>query len=151
MKHILKLDAWVLAKVQDAYLWAFDWIGVYIGSLIFVCGAVGVLPSLREGHYVFPCIIMFLISIVAYIRYSLQHSGMYEAYNTHVMSFEESAGRRIFIAFNLILMIMPPYGFYVELGLMSNILGWYLLSVKIRKRDPKEFKFLKTAMQGSEA
>lgn len=63
-KVYLKLDAWIISKVQDAYLWLLDRTGVYVATLTFGIYAVVGLSEIMDGGSTLWCGV--LIALVGF-------------------------------------------------------------------------------------
>ena len=47
----MKADAYIIRRLNDAYLWALDWSGLYVGTIIFLIGIIQVMYFFGEGSY----------------------------------------------------------------------------------------------------
>lgn len=141
-KAYMKGTAWVLSKIQDAYLWLLDRTGVYVGTLMFVCYVWIAAISVYRGESLW--IWMLLLAIVGWVagvRYLWQDKAQHERYNSLAMFMEQWPWNHVF---NIFLGSMF-FGFMIMLNPISAsqqlafLLYSYLLMVKIRERDKKPF------------
>lgn len=145
-----KIDQWLIAKVQDAYLWAFDWTGVRVGMVIFMlAGTSNFLWWLKYGEW----IAVFFIGTMGIIGVALSWMQDHNqtCFNMIALHQETSWFRKGFTVFVLCFFLL--YLFSLDWrGIISEMcwLGYcYMICVKVRDREPKEFKFFKLAMAGA--
>lgn len=157
MKHpfqlFLKIDAYLIARLNDLYLWAFDWTGVFVGTIMFLNGIIPVLNMIRQDHMWSGAIFMLCTLLMSAPRYWTQSKSV-EAYNATVLLMEGSALRYFFVLFNTINLIVDFFNpkffniWYISSDL-SLLLMWYLFMIKIRDRQKKDFKLPSLAMEKS--
>lgn len=144
-KAYMKVDAWVLSKIQDAYLWLLDRTGVYVGTLMFatyVYVAAGAIFARHESLWLWLWMVLLAMTgWVAGIRYLWQDKAQHERYNSLAMFMEQWRWRHIcnvLIGMVLIfeIIILDPLGASSQIAFL--VYG-YLLLIKIRERDKKPF------------
>lgn len=142
-KAYLKGDAWVLSKIQDAYLWLLDRVGVYVGTLMFatyVYAAAGAVLARNEPLWLW-LILLAMTGWVAGIRYLWQDKAEHERYNMMAMFMEQWRWRHIinvFLGMALIIEIITLSPLAASQEIAFLVYG-YLLLIKIRERDKKPF------------
>lgn len=145
MQRIGKIDTWIIDKVQRAYLWALDWTGIFLGTIMFLLVAIQVCMLFWEEQHLIGAIVFLLGALCGYWYYHLQSAGMKDMLNaraeSEITEDRNIAMRLTFIGMNLLLIVSDslqanPRG---VLFLMLNCVWWYLLCVKVRDREPKEF------------
>jgi hypothetical protein len=138
----LKLDAYVLSKVQDAYLWALDRTGIYVATISFVVYAGIVIMCLSKGYSVW--VWLPLLGFVGFSlgpKYLMQDRAENERFNVIAMLMQSSWWRHpLQMSMALFAFIgtvdLDPLEFAIDSGF---ILYFYLALVMIRDRDKKPF------------
>jgi len=151
MKIYRKFDAWIIAGLNDLYLWLLDWTGVYIGTITFLMGAEQVAFLIYIKAAWFAAFMLLMILVNAGIRYHQQAMGLVARYNLAAEWFEKSPIRTALIAFGVGLImadIIQYRWWYLFDGAITQAL-LYLWCLKIRERQKKEFRLPKLAMQGT--
>lgn len=141
-KVYLKLDAWIISKVQDAYLWLLDRTGVYVATLTFGIYAVVGLSEIMDGGSTLWCgVLIALVGFSVAPRYLMQDKGENNRFNVISMAMTSWRLRH----FIIILMIcssvisaitLHPWAALANLGF---VLYGYLFMIMIRDRDKKPF------------
>lgn len=141
-KAYLRVDAWVLSKIQDAYLWLLDRTGVYVGTLMFVSYVyvVGIFFWAYGTSWILIAILAS-VGITSGQRYLWQDKGKNERFNAASISIEGWALRHplnLFVLFFTVFdaVILDPISASSKIVFL---LYSYLLIVKIRNRDKKPF------------
>lgn len=145
-----KIDQWLIAKVQTAYLWAFDWTGIRVGMVIFLLtGGSNFLWWLKGGGWT----AVLFIGVMGVIGISLSwiqdHSQTY--FNVMALQQETSWFRKGFTLFVLCFFLLYLSSLDWR-GVLSEMcwLGYcYVICVKVRDREPKSFKLFKLATAGA--
>lgn len=152
MRWLRRLDDKVVEGFTKAYLWLFDWTGVYVGSVIGVCVAAMVAQSISSPKLGWSSAALdtLLLLPIAVSRWIIQHSFDGKFYNdlaemarTHWISL---ALRIVFILFMWVSFLRAPVWFWVTRDI-TFIALIYLTCVKIRPREPKKFFEEKLALQ----
>lgn len=149
-----KLDETVVARLNDLYLWALDWTGVYVGTLIFLNAILPAMNAIQRDHSWVAAILMFCTLITAAPRYYLQGMST-EAYNRLVLGqIGVFISRTVFNSLNVLLLVMHILMHIKEgSGLLpiasdiNMIFMWYLVDIKVRDREKKDFRLPKLAME----
>jgi hypothetical protein len=139
-----KIDDKVIGVVNDAYLWALDWTGIYVGTVVFICVA----PSFAHwwghmSHWLSALWLFFLIALTGNM-YWMQGTGNKIAFNSYAQVNKDNPLRSFFIWFQISNLIFdlglrkPPIEFVLD---ALCFLFWYLICIKIRDRDKKKFEF----------
>lgn len=142
-KAYMRVDAWVLFKIQDAYLWLLDRTGVYVGTLMFatyVYVAAGAIFAREESFWLW-MVLLAMTGWVAGIRYLWQDRAQHERYNMMAMFMEQWRWRHtfnIFIGMVLIFEIITLNPLAASQEIAFLVYG-YLLLIKIREREKKPF------------
>ena len=149
-----KIDDWILAHVQAAYLWLFDRTGVYLGTcamIVLVAGRAAWVPTRLVGPPIWldVAIVLFLIYIL-HRYWRLQHARDYAQLNWRVELWRCSPIRRCML---LIWPIVPLSDVYHSWGAPISMLGaltdsvcglvalFYLAACYTRDREPPEKRF----------
>lgn len=145
-----KIDQWLVAKAQAVYLWMFDWTGVRVGMVLFVlAGMANFLWWLSDGSWIAVFLIGFMGIFGVWLSW-IQDSDQ-KHFNVIAMTQEESIVRKGFTL--LILSFFIMYCLMLSWrGIFAEALWFaycYMLCVKVRDREPKEFKFFKLATAGA--
>lgn len=145
----MKFDAFIIRKIQETYLWIYDWTGVYaatVGTIAIITGSIGI--GIRPMQLFFMC-----INILILIPYYLdQDKANYTKYNIRAMQLQESWLRIGFSNFFIVLMIIEliELDFWMAVNSFTLMLYVNMTAVCIREREPKEwFKKSKLAYQES--
>jgi len=148
-----KLDDYLVARLNDLYLWAFDWTGVYVGTLIFLNGLWSITFLIQQGNMWPAAFVMLLLIIIAGMRYYLQSIGP-EVFNKFVLAQPAiPTFRAVFVTmavffFMVHVTVLKDVTSYLRImGDISDILFWYALDIKVRDREKKDFKLPKLAME----
>lgn len=152
----IRMDRWIIGKINTAYLWLWDWTGTYLATVMFLLlAAQATLTQIPRGNTVTAAVLIIICGLSLSFMYYCQAKSMFEAINRTAMMFEASKLRHAFIwflAFGAVSDIFfSAYAVTTTIGNVSLIVYWYAICVKLRKRDPKEFKItsLIPAPQGS--
>lgn len=134
------MDRYIITKLQDAYLWVYDWTGVYVASLavgFFLFGKV-ISGFTLDPVSLLLTIFNIVILIPAYIE---QDKNQILMYNARALSYQTMMPRKLLTAFVAGLtageIVFHEYADAVY-G-VCIILYVYLLTVCIREREPKEW------------
>lgn len=135
---IRKLDMFLIQQTTRAYLWLYDWTGVYVGTLMFAAISISWMLQFRSF---WAAVIGVMIGVPACgLRYYVQATDEV-TYNTMAeyatRDFMRGVMLMMVVAFcvrNIIfLSVVDAVGETMWLALC------YLITVKIRKREPKNF------------
>ena len=148
-----KLDGWILKKLNEIYLWALDWTGLYVGTLCFLMGAEQVFYMITRGAMWFAALQFVFVLALSAPRYYWQAKDMQKLYNMVAEQFEGLFWlRALFIGWGLFLLpaMVSTKNWH---GFFDTIVGMALLYVwcfRIRDREKKTFNLgLKPATEGS--
>lgn len=146
-----KADAWIIAKLNDLYLWSLDWTGVYIGTITFLVGAEQVAYWISRDKMWFAAFMLFLMLVNAGLRYYQQAMEQIALYNAGAEWFEKSILRHMLVAFGFGTIIGEGItGHWVSLlDSCATQFLLYLWCIKIRERQKKDFKLPVMATQRS--
>lgn len=147
---IIKFDVWLMALAQRAYLWFYDWTGIYAAVLtysmtmvfVFMNGGLSLLGALVLGIWFVP----------ESFRFMAQMSGNFTMFNMKAREWQHHpvrwVGTGLFIGWlTLDLVTLHVVQLFSD---VLMIVVHYLLTVQIRKREPREFEFHnKLAPQGA--
>jgi hypothetical protein len=139
----LKLDGLIIRRLNDAYLWALDWSGIYVGTIIFFGSVPSLYRMVSHGDMWFAAFFLFCTILIALPRYVIQGMGMIEVFNNISMQFESSAARHFLNGFNIVSLFSDAFHRHNPLDVFCDIMilfMWYTFTFKIRKRDPKTFE-----------
>lgn len=147
-----RLDAYLIDKAQSAYLWVFDWTGVYVATLAFLSIAtpmvLGMMRRIQDGSYSSPAFAGFLLVLNGLFLmrpYLLQERGEHDIYNMIALFARHhwlpTSLRWFLICLGISgMMHFTLRGQYVravaEIGWVTYVL---LVCVMIREREPREF------------
>lgn len=150
-----QIDSWLIDRHQRAYLWIYDWTGIYVGTLASLLVFVG------------QAISQSLISAVILNLLISTPNLIYNGWMYYQQSKNDLKG------FNIRALGLQKFGIYLRLfmvsafitisisaaidhlwGSIGNIIclasSIYLTAIMIREREPKEwFKKSKLAMEGA--
>lgn len=154
MNHIdlyKKADGWLLKRLNDIYLWALDWTGLYVGTVTFLLGAESCAYMIHREWMWFAAFNLIMIVMIAAPRYYWQATGKNKLFNAVAEYFEEGFARHFFIWLSLC--TIPSYAMDGEwwgaLNALCLALNWYVFCFRIRDREKKEFKFFAPATEGA--
>ena len=141
-KAYFKADAWLISKIQDAYLWLLDRTGVYVATLGFGIYVVIGLAEVMDGSM--PWLWFVLIALVGLSvvpRYLMQDKGQNERFNALSMAMTEWRWRHLIsiLIFDMAVVsaiTLHPWGILANIGF---VLYGYLSLIMIRDRDKKPF------------
>lgn len=153
MELIRKADGWMIKRLNNIYLWAMDWTGLYVGTVCFLLGAEQVFYMISRNSMWIAAFQFILVLAISAPRYYWQAMGMDKLLNTVAEQFEEWVSIRLFFVVWGLLMI-PGHAMSKNWhGVVDDIVGVLLLYVwcfRIRDREKKTFNFsLKTATEGA--
>ena len=143
---IYALDDKCVSMITDAYLWALDWTGIYVGTIIFINSA----PCFALLWYKVPVWVslFFLICVMAMScqSYWMQNTGNKIEFNAYAEKAKGSTWRWSLLWFNVCSLAADIFIRVTLLQVMADvcaILFWYIICIKIRDREKKKFlKFL---------
>lgn len=137
-----KIDDALLIAAQRAYLWLFDWTGVYVGTLLFLLGGLAtVMDVLAYGRLrLVGYLLVGTYGLFGWWRINLQSKGD-EAYNAVAETETKNPMRWFFLLFFVFFLVQEIAQMKLAdaVQTMAFICALYLFTVKIRPRDPKEF------------
>src|SRR5258705_7769670 len=144
MEIYRKAHAWVLAKLNDLYLLVYDWTGMFVATFIFLDMNLVVLACLQRESMWIGAIVFVCGTLISLPRYVLQSKGP-EAYNKIVLAGEGWSfyARTFFVFFNGSFLVTDMIKGVTWLELSANVANmslWFLLEIKIRDRQKKDFK-----------
>ena len=144
-----KADAWLVIKLNDLYLWVYDWTGMFVATFIFLDMNLVVLACIQRQSMWIGAVVFICSTLISLPRYFLQSKGP-EAYNKIVLAGEGWSfyTRTFFVFFNGSFLITDAIKGVTWLELASNVANmslWFLLVIKIRDRIKKDFKLPKLA------
>jgi hypothetical protein len=153
MERYKQFDQWLLNRINDAYLWLYDWTGIFVATVIFLNMNLVVLACIQRQSMWIGAIVFLCGVLISTPRYYLQSKGP-EAYNKIVLASEGMSFhlRTFFLWFNTAFFIsdLLKGASYLELvANVANAMLWFLMEIKIRDRDKKTFKQPKLAQQRS--
>jgi hypothetical protein len=146
-----KADGWVLKRLNDLYLWALDWTGLYVGTLCFLMGAEQAAYMISRDMGWWTAFHLFFVLLISAPRYYWQSAGMHKLFNSISEQMEMTPIRHVFVFFVLTLIplhVMKSNWWGVGDDIIC-ILIWYVWCFRIRDREKKEFKILAPVTQGS--
>jgi hypothetical protein len=149
MEIYKKADAWLVARINDLYLWVFDWTGMFVATFIFLDMTIVVLSCIQRQSMWIGAMVFLCSTLISLPRYILQNKGP-EAYNRLVLAGGRGSFyvRTFFLFFNGTFLITDTIkgAGYLELAAnFANIALWFLMEIKIRDRQKKDFKLPKLA------
>lgn len=151
------IDIWICRKVEEIYLWAYDWTGIYVGSCLFVCEAIGACTEIARGpsfNFTTVLVLMLFGGIVSLVLYLLQGSGNHKIFNMQAMMTETVTFNRVIrMVFLTVAMIdvvslffdWNVHNIYRAIVSASIQITFYIYTIKIRDRNKKTFKLPKLA------
>lgn len=143
-----QFDAFLLRKLQDIYLWFYDWTGVYAAS-IAACSVI--IGSIAVGLTITQFIALFFCLVILIPYYLDQDKANYKVYNARAMLQQQSTWR--FIMSNVFLFIAIPMVIVGVWAVVNTIAIWLYINIAavcIREREPKEwFKKQELARENS--
>jgi hypothetical protein len=158
---IMVLDAYVIRKLQDLYLWIYDWTGIYVATI----GTIAViLGNLTQGMFGLSGLSWWNLTWIGFntlvmIPYYLdQDHENYILFNARAMILQCSKLRIIisyffvvmFISDILLWIMVPTYSFSHMVNTFCLWVYINITSVCIREREPKDwFKSPKVAMEST--
>lgn len=74
MKKLIEFDKWLMTQTQRAYLWFFDWTGVYVGTLTFLLTMLFLLVVTGSRLSWFDLVCVVPCSIASMLMYRAQNS-----------------------------------------------------------------------------
>lgn len=141
-KAYFKLDAWVIAKIQDAYLWFLDRTGIYVATVGFtVYAVVGISEVLDGGTPWLWGLLLALVGLSLAPRYMMQDKCKNEQFNLIAMAMQDFRGRHL-ISMTIALIglleavTLHPWSAMADFGF---VLYGYLFLIMIRDRNKKPF------------
>jgi len=156
MERYKKFDQWLLNRINDAYLWLYDWTGIFVATVIFLNMNLVVLACIQRQSMWIGAIVFLCGVLISTPRYYLQSKGP-EAYNKLVLFTEHFSfhARTFFLGFYTVFFIgdllnlLNGANYFEPIASVANAMLWFLLDIKIRDRDKKTFKQPKLAQQRS--
>jgi hypothetical protein len=145
----MKLDAYLIARLNELYLWALDWTGIYVGTLVFLSMVPSIANLIARDHMWAGAIVLFCGILMGAPRYWLQGFST-DAFNKIALQLESQWPRHVFVWWNiselLLDFIIPEFRTLLYVASDAGwLLLWYLIVLKIRERDPKHFTIWKLA------
>ncbi len=139
-----KIDQWLIARGERAYLWVFDVTGVYVGTLMVVLGGalVGLYVARGNPFGWGDGFFLLLTMVVAGLMYSQQASGTVEEYNASV-EFQRTFAYypRWFMNYTIVVFTLVAI-VKMDAAMMLQEALWlvytYTVTTKIRERRPQE-------------
>lgn len=146
-----KADGWLLQSLNNLYLWAMDWTGLYVGTLCFLMGAESCAYMIHRGNHWWAAFNLIFVIAIAGPRYYWQATGNNKLFNAISSYMEEGVFRHIFIWLSLsfIPMHVSMGNWWGALDDVVLALCWYVWCFKIRDREKKEFKLFTPATEGA--
>lgn len=148
LTKIYAFDDKCVKMVTEAYLWALDWTGIYVGTIIFINCA----PCFALLWYKMPVwASLFFLTCVMFMScqsYWMQNSGNKIQFNASAEMVKGSMWRWSLLWFNLGSLACDIFIRVTLLQVIADIcaiLFWYILCIKIRDRDKKKFLLPKMA------
>jgi len=147
--NLYALDDKCVKMVNDAYLWALDWTGIYVGTILLINCA----PGFAFLWYKLPAwmSLFFLtcVLIMACQMYWLQNSGNKIQFNAYAEMVRGAMYRWCFLGLNIGSLMADIFLNHLTLlqvlGDIDAILFWYIICIKIRDREKKKFLLPKMA------
>lgn len=138
MKFYRMLDEFFIAQTRRAYLWLYDWTGVYVGTVLFILtiAFVGVTGSTALVDF----LVIFVNGVCGCLLHHEQHNRP-DDFNAGAEQRIKWTGRHLLNLFVLGIIIVAVVS--LDLGWTMMAAVWltinYTMTIKIRKREPKEF------------
>lgn len=141
-KAYLGFDAYLIERINTAYLWLLDRTGVYVATLAFITYTAMVALLLANGRSIW-----FWLPVLAFVglsmghKYLMQDKGQNDIFNLGAMQWESWRWRHYFnisiVIFIIVEIIaLTPIEAIIDIGFVTY---GYLLTIKIRDRDKKPF------------
>lgn len=145
MKFI-ELDRWFVDMVQEAYLWLYDWTGIYVATIeaiLLIIGFIGL--GVSTSPVLMGCLGICLISLIR--SYLWQDKKLYKLYNAAALRYRDSLVRYFCQYLQISLLITDTIqhheSFFTILKNCGSVgclfLVFVLNAVCIREREPKEW------------
>lgn len=151
-QKIADMDVWTCDKLEEAYLWAYDWTGVTVGTCmafsILAISTIEVAHSVTTFEAIVPLIGNAGCLFGAFSRFTIQNSENDTMYNLIATMNRNHWIRKgfTFITYVFILMFAVTQTLD-EVAIFSFFQLYNLLGcVRIRKRNKKTFKLPSLAM-----
>ena len=147
MGWYLRIDQYLINKIQDAFLWLFDWTGIFVAPIALCMFVLTII--IRGKINPFDYIALALIGYALLDYYRDQASENFTVYNLRARFMQSIWIRHLFVLLTYVAMVITIINVDIK-GFIGEILFisyMYLLVVQIRKREPKEFKQLQPAME----
>jgi uncharacterized protein with PQ loop repeat len=148
-KALIDLDDKIVGVVNDAYLWVYDWTGVYVATVVFIVDAPEFVHMINSKETGAACIFaFFLVTLVVWLYYG-QMSGNYLQFNKSAEWMQRFPLRWFFIGLSLWLMMghaLLYKPFLVVLDVL-DLVYWFVICVKIRDRNKKTFELFVPKVQ----
>lgn len=143
MKLVKKIDDLLIDATQRAYLWLYDWTGVYVGTVTFVmCVTIVILYEVRGRPVIWVDFLFLGINgIWSCVAYLWQSTDRVDEFNSSADMRRTSIGRVVLNGSITVFLTMA----IVDMNLLAVVseFVWvalsYMIVVKIRKREPKNF------------
>lgn len=148
------IDQKIIETTQEAYLWAYDRLGVYLATVSFAVIAASVMCSTMSfGTRIFDFLFLGYAGLTSAARHYQQGAGRITEINVGQLECRNSRVIRplymaLFVSVTIVASIKLD-GWMVASALLS-LLWMYLFCVLIRDREPKDF-FEQRKLAGSEA
>lgn len=147
-----RIDNWIIATMQDAYLWLLDRTGCYCASVSLCCWVAGI-ASTWDGKDKGSIFIAVFFTIIVFIdlgvRYYYQGSGLYMVYNALALNIRSVFSFRMIncgILLGLGVGDAITHHYEGVINMMMFILYVYTLTICIRERKKKPFFEFKRRM-----
>jgi hypothetical protein len=143
-----------MSQSQRAYLWLYDWTGIYVATLDLMLTAVFVVVNVSYNNMgiVVSLILLVLRGIFMWAKYWQQDTGNLDRFNAEARQWQNSNVRWLsngsffgFVVFDALSRNV------IVIGDLAFFVLSYLLTVQIREREPRDFKIGvgKMASQGT--
>jgi hypothetical protein len=148
MKRVLAADTFLIEITQEAYLWLWDWTGVYVATLMFAAYVGERFCWGRLGWFDF--VLIAFTGTWLGLRYLAQSKDL-RSLNAAQRAWRDFTIRPFFSAF--VLGALAGDAFQLSAWHVASdamFLTWnYLGCVQVREREPKEFFARKLARVGA--
>lgn len=141
MMMVRKWDNFLIDSMQRAYLWLLDWTGVYVGTLLlFTFVATLVLRGFNWWNW---AELFGLVLMLAWCgwKYSQQATDRIELFNAS-SEYNRTSWLRdclnVMLVMSAVIAIVKNQWGEIGAETLWFVMG-YLMTVKLRKREPKEF------------
>lgn len=152
-----KIDAHIIEKVQEAYLWFYDRTGILVASIIVALIGIQAMAVIAlPGHPVFKWIMAFMLllnGLSVFVRWHLQVNAKFERYNATALDYRESRSRKFFIGLSFSIAVLEALfgNTWWSVLFVAQVVDWFVRCIMIRERDPKSFFELSPKASGGAA